>query len=102
MKILLKTVQKAEQTVELSGPQATVGELTQSAEAAFGAESSSLTLVYAGNVLTDKAKTLAEMGIADGALVVVVLKKAKTVRLKRRRPCRVRFLLLCYALCFHF
>ena len=79
MKILLKTVQKAEHTVELSGPQATVGELAQRAEAAFAADPTSLTLVYSGNVLSDKGKTLADHGIGDGALVVVVLRRAKTV-----------------------
>jgi hypothetical protein len=79
MKILLKNMQKEEHTVELSGPQATVGELALKAEAAFVAESGAVTLVHLGNVLNDKAKTLADIGVADGGLVIVVLKKGKTV-----------------------
>jgi hypothetical protein len=81
MKVLLKNMQKVEHTVELSGPQATVGELALKAEAAFAAEGSSVTLVHLGNVLNDKAKSLADVGIADGGLVIVVLKKVKTVSL---------------------
>ena len=79
MKVLLKNMQKEEHPVELSGPQATVGELMQKAETAFAAEGSALTLVHLGNVLNDKAKSLADVGVADGGLVIVVLKKAKTV-----------------------
>jgi hypothetical protein len=79
MKVLLKNMQKEEHTVELSGPQATVGELALKAEAAFAAEGGAVTLVHLGNVLNDKAKSLADIGVVDGGLVVVVLKKAKPV-----------------------
>ena len=79
MKIVLKNMQKEERSVEVTGPQATVAELSQNAAAAFSADPSALTLVHLGNVLGDKSKTLAEVGIADGGLVIVVLKKAKPV-----------------------
>jgi hypothetical protein len=79
MKVLLKNMQKEEHTVELSGPQATVGELALKAEAAYVVEGGAVTLVHLGNVLNDKAKTLAEVGVVDGGLVIAVLKKGKTV-----------------------
>jgi hypothetical protein len=86
MKIILKNMQKVEHAVELSGPAETVSALCQKAESVFGVDHGAVTLVHLGTVLGDQAKTLSEAGIADGALVIVVLKKGKVVRTAHSHP----------------
>jgi hypothetical protein len=80
MKITIKTVSKEEHAVELSAPSATVGELKKAAcEKMSIAPGSALTLVHLGTVLSDDSKTMADNGIADGAMLVAVIKKPKTI-----------------------
>ena len=80
MKLTVKTVSKAEHAVEIIGAAPTVRDLKKSAchKMAIG-DDSALTLIHLGTVLKDDAKTLVDVGIADGAVVIAMIKKQKTV-----------------------
>lgn len=81
MKVTLKTMTKEEHVVEVSSPDATVAELRAVAVAKLSVpEGKEPSLVHLGKVLGDDDQALSACGIADGALIVVVLKKAKSVR----------------------
>lgn len=78
MKVIVKTVAKEEHAIEVSGDAVTVGELKKAASDKMGLDAgSSLTLVLLGKVLSEDSKTLADHGIADGSMLVAVVKKPK-------------------------
>jgi hypothetical protein len=80
MKVLVKTVAKEEHVIEVSGPGATVSELKAAAVDKMALEAGgNLTLVHLGKVLSEDSKSLADLGIAEGAMLVAVIKKAKVV-----------------------
>ena len=79
MKVTVKTVSKEEHAVEVDGASTTVGELRKAAcEKMTISTGAALTLVHLGAVLNDDSKTLEAHGIADGAVLVAVIKKART------------------------
>jgi hypothetical protein len=73
MKITVKTVSKEEYAIELAAS-ATVGDLKKAACEKMSTASGCLTLVHLGTVLSDDCKTLAEHNIAEGAMLVAVIK----------------------------
>ena len=79
MKLTVKTVSKEEHAVEITGAAPTVRDLKKAAcdKMAIG-DDSALTLIHLGTVLKDDAKTLVDVGIADGAVVIAMIKKQKT------------------------
>ena len=77
MKVTIKTVSKEEHALEISET-ATVGELKKLACDNFAGAGANLTLVHLGAVLGDDSKGLGAHGIADGAVMVAIVKKAKT------------------------
>jgi len=77
MKVTIKTVSKEEHALEISET-ATVGELKKLACDNFAGAGANLTLVHLGAVLSDDSKGLGAHGIADGAVMVAIVKKAKT------------------------
>ena len=79
MKLTIKTTDKVEHPVQLSGEEPTVGELRTEAKRALSA--ADLTVVHKGKVLTDDAKGLKAEGVEDGGMIVVIVKKPKLVRL---------------------
>lgn len=81
MKVILKTMTKEEHEVEVSNPDSTIGELRAIAVSKLAVPADKEpSLVHLGKVLNDDEQVLSACGIGDGALVVVVLKKAKSVR----------------------
>lgn len=78
MKVIVKTVSKEEHAIDVSGAAATVGELRRAAFDKMGIDAGgSLTLVHLGKVLSEDSMALADHGIADGAMLVAVIKKPK-------------------------
>ena len=73
MKVTVKTVSKEEHAIELPAS-ATVGDLKKEACEKMSTAAGCLTLVHLGTVLSDDCKTLAEHNIAEGALLVAVIK----------------------------
>lgn len=77
--VTVKTIAKEEYAVELPGSSATVGDLRKAAGDKMPIPAGGvLTLVHLGNVLGDDAKSLNDHGIADGAMLVAIIKKPKT------------------------
>jgi hypothetical protein len=77
--VTVKTIAKEEYAVELPGSSATVGDLRTAAGQNMPIPAGGvLTLVHLGNVLGDDAKSLKDHGIADGAMLVAIIKKPKT------------------------
>ena len=73
MKVTVKTVSKEEYAIELPAS-ATVGDLKKEACEKMSTAAGCLTLVHLGTVLSDDCKTLAEHNIAEGAMLVAVIK----------------------------
>lgn len=76
MKISIKTMQRTEHILDISGPDATIGEVRAQADSVLG--STGITLIHKGQVLKDDSATLAAVGIVEGEMLVALAKKAKT------------------------
>jgi UV excision repair protein RAD23 len=75
MKLTIKTLKQITYTVEIA-TEALVGNLKEEIEKAHGLDSKSIKLLYNGVVLDDK-KSLSEIGIKDGHVIMMMNCKAK-------------------------
>jgi UV excision repair protein RAD23 len=82
MKLTVKSLKQIPYDVEVSSEQSTVLELKQAIEAAHNFDHASLKLVFNGVVL-DNAKTLAELNIKEGSVIVMMTSKAKPVNVPK-------------------